>query len=109
MKSEEGLRVSYEMEGQSGRHAGRIRYEQIVVANIHHSHIRFSSVPSVFSVVNQIPETSMIRAEHLVDAKTFSKMQGQPIFAEELEDEILRVVGAQTRGDGGERVGGDKR
>ena len=59
MKSEEGLRVSYEMQGQSGRHAGRIRYEQIVVANIHHSHIRFSSVPSVFSVVHSLAEQSM--------------------------------------------------
>jgi hypothetical protein len=44
----------------------------------------------------------LIRSEHLVDAKTFSKVQGQPIFAEELEDEILRVVGEETR------VGGDK-
>jgi len=51
----------------------------------------------------------LIRAEHLVDAKTFSKMQGQPIFAEELEDEILRLVGEETRVDGGERVGGDRR
>jgi hypothetical protein len=44
----------------------------------------------------------LIRSEHLVDAKTFSKVQGQPIFAEELEDEILRVIGEETR------VGGDK-
>ena len=34
----------------------------------------------------------LIRAEHLVDAKSFSKVQGQPIFAEELEDEILKVM-----------------
>ena len=44
----------------------------------------------------------LIRSEHLVDAKTFSKVQGQPIFAEELEDEIPRVIGEETR------VGGDK-
>ena len=37
----------------------------------------------------------LIRSEHLVDAKSFSKVQGQPIFAEELEDEILRVVGGR--------------
>jgi hypothetical protein len=29
-------------------------------------------------------------------------VQGQPIFAEELEDEILQVIGEETR------VGGDK-
>ena len=34
----------------------------------------------------------LIRSEHLVDAKSFSKVQGQPIFAEELEDEILKVM-----------------
>ena len=34
----------------------------------------------------------LIRSEHLVDAQSFSKVQGQPIFAEELEDEILRVM-----------------
>jgi 2-oxoglutarate ferredoxin oxidoreductase subunit alpha len=34
----------------------------------------------------------LIRAEHLVDARSFSKVQGQPIFAEELENEILRVM-----------------
>ncbi|MCI0634248.1 MAG: 2-oxoacid:acceptor oxidoreductase subunit alpha [Actinobacteria bacterium] len=36
----------------------------------------------------------LIRAEHLVDAISFSKVQGQPIFAEELEQEILRVMDA---------------
>ena len=34
----------------------------------------------------------LIRSAHLVDARTFSKVQGQPIFAEELEDEILKVM-----------------
>ncbi|HJS25823.1 MAG TPA: 2-oxoacid:acceptor oxidoreductase subunit alpha [Actinomycetota bacterium] len=33
----------------------------------------------------------LIRAEYLVDAATYSKVQGQPIFAEDLENEILRV------------------
>ena len=31
----------------------------------------------------------MIRAEFLVDAFGYHKVQGQPIFAEEMEDEIL--------------------
>ena len=34
----------------------------------------------------------LIRSEHLVDAMSFSKVQGQPIFAEELEVEILKVM-----------------
>ena len=43
-----------------------------------------------------IPETNMgqlwriIRAEFLVDADSFSKVQGQPIFASDIEREILR-------------------
>ncbi|MFB3737650.1 MAG: 2-oxoacid:acceptor oxidoreductase subunit alpha [Candidatus Velamenicoccus archaeovorus] len=36
----------------------------------------------------------LIRARFLVDAKTYSKVQGLPIFAEELEDEILKVMDA---------------
>jgi 2-oxoglutarate ferredoxin oxidoreductase subunit alpha len=35
----------------------------------------------------------LIRGRYLVDARSFSKVQGQPIFAEELETEILRVMG----------------
>jgi 2-oxoglutarate/2-oxoacid ferredoxin oxidoreductase subunit alpha len=34
--------------------------------------------------------TKIIRAEFLVDAECYSKVQGQPIFAEELEEEIVR-------------------
>ena len=34
----------------------------------------------------------LILSAHLVDARTFSKVQGQPIFAEELEDEISKVM-----------------
>lgn len=43
-----------------------------------------------------IPEMNMgqlvriVRAEFLVDADLYSKVQGQPIFVEELEDEIMR-------------------
>jgi 2-oxoglutarate ferredoxin oxidoreductase subunit alpha len=32
----------------------------------------------------------IVRAEYLVDALVFSKVQGQPFFADELEDEIIR-------------------
>jgi len=32
----------------------------------------------------------MLRAEYLVDAQPFSKVQGLPIFVEELEEEIVR-------------------
>jgi len=45
-----------------------------------------------------IPEMNMgqlaalIRAKYLVDAQTYSKVQGLPIFAEELEHEITRVL-----------------
>jgi len=34
--------------------------------------------------------SKLVRAEYLVDAQVFSKVQGQPIFAEELEEEIIR-------------------
>jgi len=36
--------------------------------------------------------TSLIRARYLVDAQAYSKVQGLPIFAEELEREIARVL-----------------
>ena len=45
-----------------------------------------------------IPETNtgqlaqMIRAEHLVDARSFTKVEGLPIFAEELDDEITEEM-----------------
>ena len=34
----------------------------------------------------------VIRAAYLVDAKTFSKVQGQPIFADELERAITEYL-----------------
>ena len=34
----------------------------------------------------------LIRAKFLVDATSFTKVQGLPIFAEDLEQEILRVL-----------------
>jgi len=45
-----------------------------------------------------IPEMNMgqlsmlIRARYLVDARSFSKVQGLPIFAEDLEHEIMKVL-----------------
>jgi 2-oxoglutarate ferredoxin oxidoreductase subunit alpha len=35
----------------------------------------------------------IVRAEYLVDAQVFSKVQGQPFFADELEEEITRRLG----------------
>jgi 2-oxoglutarate/2-oxoacid ferredoxin oxidoreductase subunit alpha len=37
--------------------------------------------------------SKLVRAEYLAPAEVFSKVQGQPIFAEELEDEISRRLG----------------
>ncbi|MGZ4152817.1 MAG: 2-oxoacid:acceptor oxidoreductase subunit alpha, partial [Actinomycetota bacterium] len=34
----------------------------------------------------------LIRGRYLVDARSYTKVQGQPIFAEELETEILKVM-----------------
>jgi len=34
----------------------------------------------------------LIRAAHLVDATSYAKVQGQPIFAEDLENEMLRMM-----------------
>ena len=34
----------------------------------------------------------LIRGRFLVDAQSFTKVQGQPIFADELEAEILKVI-----------------
>ena len=36
----------------------------------------------------------LVRARYLVDARPYSKVQGLPIFAEELEQEILRMLDA---------------
>jgi hypothetical protein len=34
--------------------------------------------------------SKLVRAEYLVDAQVFSKVQGQSILAEELEEEVIR-------------------
>jgi 2-oxoglutarate ferredoxin oxidoreductase subunit alpha len=35
---------------------------------------------------------SLIRAKYLVDAQSYTKVQGLPIFTEELEREITRML-----------------
>jgi 2-oxoglutarate ferredoxin oxidoreductase subunit alpha len=42
--------------------------------------------------VNTGQLATLIRSRYLVDAMSFTKVQGLPIFAEELEQEILRVL-----------------
>ena len=42
----------------------------------------------------------LIRARFLVDAKTYSKVQGQPIFADELEGKILEELEGAERSEG---------
>jgi 2-oxoglutarate ferredoxin oxidoreductase subunit alpha len=36
----------------------------------------------------------LIRARYLVDAKSFTKVQGLPLFIEDLEAEIMKVMDA---------------
>ena len=40
----------------------------------------------------------LIRARYLIDAKSFTKVQGQPIFAEELETAILNAISEDDEG-----------
>ncbi|HEX5903342.1 MAG TPA: 2-oxoacid:acceptor oxidoreductase subunit alpha [Actinomycetota bacterium] len=42
--------------------------------------------------VNSGQLAMLIRAAHLVDATSYTKVQGQPIFAEDLENEMLRMM-----------------
>jgi 2-oxoglutarate/2-oxoacid ferredoxin oxidoreductase subunit alpha len=41
----------------------------------------------------------LVRGRYLVDARSYTKMQGQPIFAEELEAEILTMLGGDEARD----------
>jgi 2-oxoglutarate/2-oxoacid ferredoxin oxidoreductase subunit alpha len=78
----------------------RVRAEGKKVASAHLHHLNpwptnTGEVVRSYSTV-LIPEMNtgqllkLIRAEFLVDAEGYHKVQGQPIFAEELADEILR-------------------
>jgi 2-oxoglutarate/2-oxoacid ferredoxin oxidoreductase subunit alpha len=52
-----------------------------------------SSYPRVLIPEMNLGQLAMlVRARFLVDAITYSKVQGLPIFADELEQEILRVI-----------------
>jgi 2-oxoglutarate ferredoxin oxidoreductase subunit alpha len=82
--------------------ARRVRERGYRVATAHLRHL--SPMPgNTGEVVRRypvvlIPEMNsghlamLIRARYLVDAKTFAKIQGLPIFAEELETVILEVL-----------------
>jgi 2-oxoglutarate/2-oxoacid ferredoxin oxidoreductase subunit alpha len=82
--------------------ARRVRARGAKVATAHLMHL--SPFPrNTEEVVTRyprvlIPELNLgqlallIRGRYLVDARSLSKVQGQPIFAEELEDEIMKVM-----------------
>jgi len=82
--------------------ARRVRERERSVATAHLMHL--NPFPSnLGEVVGRFPKilipelnlgqlSMLIRAAYLVDARTLSKVQGQPIFAEELETEILKVM-----------------
>jgi 2-oxoglutarate ferredoxin oxidoreductase subunit alpha len=82
--------------------ATRLRQRGRSVATAHIRHLN-PFPPNTGEVVKGyrtvvIPEMNLgqlamlIRAKFLVDAKSFTKVQGLPIFAEELEAEIERVL-----------------
>jgi 2-oxoglutarate ferredoxin oxidoreductase subunit alpha len=81
---------------------GRVRADGRRVATAHLRHLNpfpanTGDVVRSFRKV-LIPEmnmgqlASLIRARYLVDAQSYTKVQGSPIFAEELEREIVRVL-----------------
>jgi 2-oxoglutarate ferredoxin oxidoreductase subunit alpha len=82
--------------------ARRVRERGRAVATAHLVHLNPFPV-NVEDVLGRfrrvlIPEMNLgqlallIRGRFLVDARSFTKVQGQPIFAEDLENEILRVM-----------------
>jgi 2-oxoglutarate ferredoxin oxidoreductase subunit alpha len=82
--------------------ARRVRDQGRAVATAHLRHLNPfpSNTGEVVSAYRKvlIPEMNagqlslLIRARFLVDAMSFTKVQGIPIFAEDLEQEILRVL-----------------
>jgi len=91
-------------EGTIRAAARRVREQGRKVATAHLVHVNpfpanTAEVVGRFSKV-LIPEMNMgqlallIRGRFLIDAMSFSKVQGLPIFADELEREILRVLDA---------------
>jgi 2-oxoglutarate ferredoxin oxidoreductase subunit alpha len=82
--------------------ASRVRASEGKVATAHLRHLNpfpanTGEVVRAYRTV-LIPEMNLgqlamlIRAKFLVDAKSFTKVQGLPIFAEDLEEEIRRVL-----------------
>ena len=82
--------------------ARRVRERERSVATAHLMHLN-PFPPNLGEVVGRYPKilipelnlgqlSMLIRAAYLVDARSLSKVQGQPIFAEDLETEILRVM-----------------
>lgn len=82
--------------------ARRVRERGLKVATAHMCHLNPfpKNTGEVLRAYEQvlIPEMNtgqlalLVRARYLVDAKTYSKVQGVPIFAEELEEAILEVI-----------------
>jgi 2-oxoglutarate ferredoxin oxidoreductase subunit alpha len=82
--------------------ARRVRERGRAVATAHLVHLNPfpANVEDVLGRFRRvlIPEMNLgqlallIRGRFLVDARSFTKVQGQPIFAEDLENEILRVM-----------------
>jgi 2-oxoglutarate ferredoxin oxidoreductase subunit alpha len=77
----------------------RNRGHQVATAHLMHLNPFPSNTGDVVKGYRKvlIPELNLgqlallIRGRYLVDAHSFTKVQGQPIFAEELENEIVRV------------------
>jgi 2-oxoglutarate ferredoxin oxidoreductase subunit alpha len=83
--------------------ARRVRERDRKVATAHLVHLN-PFPPNIEEVLGRyakvlIPEQNLgqlallVRGRFLVNARSFTKVQGQPIFAEELEGEILKVMG----------------
>ena len=81
----------------------RVRAEgrRVASAHLQHLHPWPKNTGEVIGAYQQvlIPEMNagqllkLVRAEFLVDAAGYNKVQGQPIFAEELANEIMRRLG----------------
>jgi 2-oxoglutarate ferredoxin oxidoreductase subunit alpha len=84
---------------EAARHA-RARGGRIATAHLRHLHPFPANTGDVVRRYRSvlIPEMNMgqlatlIRARYLVDAQSYTKIQGLPIFAEELEHEIARIL-----------------
>jgi 2-oxoglutarate/2-oxoacid ferredoxin oxidoreductase subunit alpha len=81
----------------------RAREQGLKVASAHFTHLNplpantaevLERYPKVFLPEMNLGQLALIlRARYLVDVDSFTKIQGQPILAHEIEEEILRRVG----------------